>query len=82
MVVEWENPPTGDDPYMPTREEIGKALTHSAGRWAVVARHDRAARAATHVERIENGREYGPGFAAVARRVGNEHRVYARYIGN
>ena len=75
--LSWENPPTIDDPTLPTREEIAEMLTQRRGTWAVVARHDRAARCAAHVVRIADGREYGDGFTAVARCVGNEHRVYA-----
>ena len=83
MVVRltWEEPPGADDPATPTREDIAGALCKRAGRWAVVGRHDRAARAASHVERINSGREYGAGFDAVHRRVGPEHRVYARKAG-
>lgn len=77
-MLTWEDPPSGDSPAVPTRQEIAGELAVRFGRWAVVARHDRAARAAAHVERILDGREYGQGFEAVARRVGNEHRVYAR----
>lgn len=74
----WGNPPTVDDPRVPTRDEIAAALTRRRCEWAIVARHDRAARAAAHVGRITAGREYGGGYEAVARRIGNEHRVYAR----
>lgn len=77
-MVSWENPPRADEPHVQTREEIARELAGSPGRWAIVARHDRVARAESQVERIESGREYGAGFAALHRRVGNEHRVYAR----
>jgi hypothetical protein len=73
----WEHPPFKDDPTVPTREQIGAALAERPGQYAIVARHDRAARAQAHVERIRSGREYGEGFQALPRRVGNEHRVYA-----
>jgi hypothetical protein len=74
----FEEPPATDSPTLPTREEIRAALDARPGEWAVVSRHDRAARAAGHVERIMSGREYGAGYVALARRVGNEHRVYAQ----
>jgi hypothetical protein len=76
--LSFEDPPGMDDASVPTREEIGAALTVKRGHWAIVARHDRAARAESHAERINAGREYGAGFDALVRRVGNEHRVYAR----
>jgi hypothetical protein len=74
----WEEPPVYDDPTTLTRAEIGKTLDSRPGRWAIVARADRAARAAAMVERINSGREYGSGYDAIARQVGPEHRVYAR----
>jgi hypothetical protein len=77
----WQNPPDLDDPSVPTRTEIAAALASKPSRWAIVARHDRAVRAAGHVDRINSGREYGAGFEATARIIGNEHRVYARHIG-
>lgn len=80
-MITFENPPAEDDPFTPSRDDVAKELIANRRRWAVVARHDRAARAATHVDRIADGREYGEPFEAVARRVGNEHRVYARYVG-
>jgi hypothetical protein len=76
-MVTWEEPPDADMPDVPTREQIAAALSRRAGRWAIVARHDRAARAEAHVQRIVAGREFGAGFEAVHRRVANEHRVYA-----
>lgn len=79
-MLTWENPPTTDDAYTLTRDDVAKMLMENAGRWAIVARHDRSARAAAHVKRIESGREYGDGFESVARRIGNEHRVYARRV--
>lgn len=77
-MVTWEEPPGTDLPEVPSREQIAAALTRRSGRWAIVARHDRVARAQSQVERIESGREYGAGFEAMHRRVANEHRVYAR----
>lgn len=78
--VEWQDPPADDDASLPTREALAAALRKRPGKWAIVARVDRAARAESTRDRIESGREYGPGFEAVIRRVGNEHRVYARLI--
>jgi hypothetical protein len=74
----WGDPPDSDDLRVPTRGEIAAVLARRRGEWAIVARHDRAARAAAHVGRITAGREYGGGYEAEARRSGNEHRVYAR----
>lgn len=76
----WEEPPAADEPDAPARADVAKALARRPGRWAIVAYCDRVARAATVVERITDGREYGPGFQAVHRRVGNQHRVYARFL--
>lgn len=80
-MVSWEKPPRAHTYHVQTREEIGKELAANPAEWACVARHDRAARAQTHVDRIVYGREYGSGFEAVYRQVGNEHRVYARKVG-
>ncbi len=80
MDLTFETPPKHDDPTTPSREQIAEALTARPGEWAVVARHDRAARASAHGDRINTGTEYGAGFKAVVRRVGNEHRVYARKL--
>lgn len=73
----FEAPPITDDPTVLTKAQIAQQLTERRGESAIVARHDRAQRAAKHVERIRSGAEYGEGFAALAYRVGNEHRVYA-----
>jgi hypothetical protein len=77
-MLTFETPPETDNPYALTRDDIAKLLLERPGNWAIVARHDRAARATAMVERVMLGREYGEGFEATARRVGNEHRVYAR----
>lgn len=79
MGLTWENPPEFDDSTVPTKADIAKGLMRRRGKWAIVARVDRAARAATMVDRINTGREYGEGYAAMARQVGREHRVYASY---
>ena len=79
-MVSWEKPPRADMPHVQTREQIGAELAANPREWAVVARHDRAARAETHAARIESGREYGQGFEARYVQVGNEHRVYARKV--
>lgn len=81
MGLAFENPPRDDVPTVPTREEIGQELRDNRRKWAIVLRCDRAARAASAVDRITSGKEYGAGFEAVARRVGPEHRVYARFVG-
>lgn len=59
------------------RDEIAKALAAHAGKWTIVARPDRQARADTIVDRINSGREYGPDHAATIRRHGGEFHVYA-----
>ncbi len=76
--IEWAEVPAHDDDSTPTREAIAAGLAKRPGKWAIVGRHDRAARAETHSDRIESGREYGNGFESIVRRVGNQHLVYAR----
>lgn len=63
------------------REDIAYTLKANAKSWAIVARHDRMARAETMAKRIDNGQEYGDGFTATVVKVGSEIRVYARYVG-
>jgi hypothetical protein len=63
------------------REDIAYTLKTNAKSWAIVARHDRMARAETMADRITDGREYGDGFEAQVVKVGSEIRVYARYVG-
>jgi hypothetical protein len=77
MRLTFEKPPMRDDPSVMTKAEIAAELTLAAGDFAIVARCDRAARAEAQVQRVNDGREYGPGFRAVYRQVGSEHRVYA-----
>lgn len=74
----WEEPPANDSPDVPTANDIASSLARRPGKWAIVAFCDRAARATAMADRINSGREYGAGYDAVARRVGNQHRVYAR----
>ncbi|MET0496395.1 MAG: hypothetical protein ABW000_24980 [Actinoplanes sp.] len=73
----WEPVPAQSDLTVPTKAQIAAALTTRRGQSAIVARHDRAARATAQVQRITDGREFGTGFAAAARQIGPEHRVYA-----
>ncbi len=77
----WDEPPATDVTTTPSATDIADSLRARPGKWAIVSYVDRAARAAGTVERIEAGTEYGPGFEAVNRRVGNQHRVYARFVG-
>jgi hypothetical protein len=77
----WETPPDHDDPAIPSRADVAAALSRRPGRWAVVARQDRLVRAEGHADRINSGREYGAGFEGLVRKVGSEHRVYARKVG-
>lgn len=73
----WEPLPPESDPSVLSKDQIAAELTQHPGRSAIIARHDRAARAASHAERINDGREFGPGFQAKAMQIGSEHRVYA-----
>jgi hypothetical protein len=81
MGLTWETPPDHDDPAIPSRGDVAAALSRRPGRWAVVARQDRLVRAEGHADRINSGREYGAGFEGLVRKVGSEHRVYARKVG-
>jgi hypothetical protein len=78
VMLTFEDPPESDDAIVPTKMAIAAELDSHPGKWAVVARCDRAMRATALAARINGGTEYCTGFEAVYRRVGNEHRVYAR----
>ena len=73
----WEPVPPESDPTVLSKAQIATELAQHPGRSAIVARHDRASRAAGHAERINDGREFGQGFRAEAKQIGSEHRVYA-----
>jgi hypothetical protein len=81
-MLTFEDPPTNESLVM-TRAEVAAALSRRPGRWAVVGRPDRVARAEAHADRINAGREYGPGFEATVRAAGDRSdvRVYARKVG-
>lgn len=66
-----------------SREETAEELRSRPGKWAVVSRPDRVARAESTAERINSGREYGPGFEACVVAAGDraDVRVYARKVG-
>jgi hypothetical protein len=82
MRLTFESLPAQSDPTVLTKTEIAAQLAQSWACYAIVARHDRYARAEAHAARINDGREYGPGYEAEVRQIGSEHRVYARKIGN
>ena len=79
--ITWEELPESDDASVPTREDNAKALKRRPGKWGIIARCDRRARAETMAERINSGKEFGPGYEAENRQKGPEHRVYARFVG-
>ena len=79
-LLTFEEPPVEDVDHVLTREDIARELNARPGQWAIVARPDRMARAETIIERIWSGREYGPGYAALVRKVGGEIRVYAQQV--
>lgn len=80
----WEDPPPYDDPQSPTANvaAVALAMMRRPGKWAIVAYCDRASRSAVIAERINTGREYGSDYEAIARQVGNQHRVYARFTAD
>lgn len=69
--------PAEDDPTILSKADIVAALKARPGKSARITSHDRKIRAAAHAQRITDGREYGPGFSAVARQIGGEHVVFA-----
>lgn len=80
MGLTFEDPPAPGEMALLSRDEIAGALTRRPGKWAVVSRPDRVARAELTAERINSGREYGAGFEACVRAAGDraDVRVYAR----
>jgi hypothetical protein len=81
MRLTFETLPAQNDPTVLTKAEIAEQLARVVDCWAIVARHDRYARAEAHAARVNDGREYGEGFEAEVRQIGSEHRVYARKAG-
>lgn len=81
MALTFEQPPTNESLVM-SREDIGAELASRPGEWAVVSRPDRVARGEATAQRINEGREYGPGFEATVRAAGDRSdvRVYARKV--
>jgi hypothetical protein len=79
-MLTFENPPAQKNMGLLTREEIAAELEARPGEWAVVSRPDRVARGESTAERINDGREYGPGYEATVRYAGDraDVRVYAR----
>lgn len=69
--------PADHDPAKPSTDDVAAALVANPGQYAIVARHDRAARAQSMADSINGGRYFGSGFTAEYRQVGSEHRVYA-----
>lgn len=80
-MLTFENPPSNESLVM-TREDIANELRSRPGKWAVVSRPDRVARAEATAERISSGKEFGPGFEATVRAAGDRSdvRVYARKV--
>ena len=85
----WEDPPraTGRNAIASARyAEMARILREAPDRWAVIAvfdKHDyRSAPAlASNIQRGHLAAFREPGFEAVSRTVGDEARVYARYVG-
>jgi hypothetical protein len=73
-------PPAGTSKH----NHIAEELRARPGEWAVVQRKTSTARAASAAQAIRTGRlrAYAPAgaFEAKSRKVGDEYRVYARYV--
>lgn len=80
MALTFEPLPTNESLVM-TREMIQAELVARPGQWAVVSRPDRVERGQKTADRINEGKEYGPGFEATVRSAGDraDVRVYARF---
>ena len=82
--LKWEEPPPaarGPLGY----EETAQQLKAKPGQWAIVATFPRRSNAGTLSHNIRIGRtaawQPAGDFEAVSRKVGEEVRVYARYLG-
>ncbi len=73
----FEPVPATDDPTILSKADITAALKARPGKSARIASHDRRTRAEAHALRINDGREYGDGFSAIARQIGGDHIVFA-----
>ena len=84
--LKWESPPEINSRRRPGKwTTIMEALRTRPGEWAHVHTSDSSSKASSMAANIRLGRigmdtERG-GYEAVSRRVGDEWRVYARYIG-
>jgi putative sterol carrier protein len=81
MSVEWEEPPPP-----PTKQpDFVAELKANPDRWAVIAICKVRSTAAAYVHRIRTGgfvwSRPAASFEAVYRKVEDEFRVYARYVG-
>jgi hypothetical protein len=67
------------------QREFAKQLRARPGQWAVVTVRTTAAEAGQYAYTVRKGvrKLFQPAgtFEAVSRKVGDEHRVYARYVG-
>lgn len=79
--VEFLGPPPAAESK---HSKIAAALRARPGEWAVVQRAATIGRAASAAQAIRSAKlsAYGPrgSYQAVARTVGAEHRVYARFV--
>lgn len=81
MALTFSTLPATDE-AAPTTAETRAALVANPGAWAVVLRADRAARAETYRDAVNDGTKFGPGFRAEIRKEGPVFRVFARRDGS
>lgn len=83
MTLRWEEPPEQKGGPVHDWRAIGEALRSRPNEWAMAVICRNSATAGSTALLIRRGRydALGSGFEAVARTVGGEARVYARYVG-
>lgn len=83
--IRWEDPPPplGGRSQDRVHADLAARLRKRPRQWGMIGTYARANTAASTAQMIRNARlgAYGPAgtYEAVARTVGGEHRVYARY---
>ena len=83
--LRWEDPPLSRRGLNAWWQEAAAKLRAKPGTWAILCVVATLRRAQHLAWRIRDGRlvNFGKGkFEAVARTVDDEHRVYARYMGD
>lgn len=85
--VKWEEPPGGGDGRRDgvAHKPLADALKRKPGKWAHILTYERARTSGSIAGIIRDGKAsaWQPAghFEATANKVGEEYRVYARYVG-